>query len=176
MSFITSLEDKKWWKAILSFQKLILIITSLVIAVVVSIGVIMRYVFEVNFFGQEELLTLFALWLYWVGGIYGSYEQSQIGADIVISLTKSWKAKKAIQIIIFVISMIVCGFFIAWGIDYTAWSLENNAVSPGLKIPLITSKITMLVGFVFIFLYTLYNLLLTLTRGKDYFEGKEEEK
>ena len=176
MSFITSLEDKKWWKAILSLQKIILIVTSLVIAVVVAIGVILRYVFEINFFGQEELLTLFALWLYWVGGIYGSYEQSQIGADIVVSLTKNWKAKKIIQLIIFIISMVVCAFFIRWGIDYTIWSLENNAVSPGLKIPLITSKITMLAGFIFIFLYTLYNFLLTISRGKEYFESKEAEK
>lgn len=174
MAFVRSLETKGWWKAILSVQKWLLIITSLVIAIIVTIGVIMRYVFDANFFGQEELLTLFAMWLYWIGGIYGCYEQSQIGADIVISSVKNWHAKKIIQLIIHIISIIVCIVFIYWGIDYLAFSLKNFAVSPGLKIPLITTKITMMTGFVFILFYTVYHTILTIGSKKEDYEDKED--
>ncbi|MGI6065171.1 MAG: TRAP transporter small permease [Bacillota bacterium] len=166
---ITSLEEKSWWKAILSVEQAILITTSLLAAGIVTVGVIMRYILHVNFFGQEEILTVVAMWLYWVGGIYGSYTNTHISADLADSFIKNWKIRKTINIFVLLISIGVVGCFVFWGYSYTAWVIDLGGLSTGLKIPLIFSKVTMFLGFVFMGLYSVYHLIrVAQTKESDY--------
>ena len=50
---------------------------------VIFAAVVMRYCFKLDFFGSEEIILLFAWWMYFLGGIGGSQEDSQIKADMV---------------------------------------------------------------------------------------------
>jgi TRAP-type C4-dicarboxylate transport system permease small subunit len=156
---ITSLEKKSWWKALAATENAILIITSILAASVVTIGVIMRYILHINFVGQEEILTVVAMWLYWVGGIVGSRTNTHISADLTDIFIKDWKKRKVINIISLVISFLVICVFTVWGWQYTAFSMKLSGVSTGLKIPLIISKITLFIGFVLMGLYTLYHII-----------------
>lgn len=166
---VTSLEEKKWWKAILSVEQAILISTSLLAAGIVTIGVIMRYILHLNFFGQEEILSVVAMWLYWVGGIYGSYTNTHISADLTDSFIKSWKIRRIVNIFVLLVSIGVISAFVIWGFSYTTWIIDLHGVSTGLKIPLILSKGTMFLGFVFMGLYSVYHLIrVAQTKESDY--------
>ena len=66
------IEEMGFWKFIVAIEEYILVITSFVAACIVAIGVFTRYVLGIDFFGQEEIITLIAMWLYWIGGVYGS--------------------------------------------------------------------------------------------------------
>ncbi len=156
---ITVLEEKKWWKALLSIQGAILVTTSLLAAGIVTIGVVMRYILKVNFFGQEEILSVVSMWLYWVGGIYGSYTHTHISADLADTYIHSWKIRKILRIVVLVISLAVTAIFAFWGYQYTAWIWNLGGRSAGLKIPLILSKGTMFVGLLFMGLYSIYHLI-----------------
>ena len=59
--------NKKMVEGSLSLENAILIITSILVATIVTIGVIMRYILHINFIGEEEILAVLAMWLYWVG-------------------------------------------------------------------------------------------------------------
>lgn len=153
----------------MSVEHAVLITASLLAAGIVTAGVIMRYVLHLNFFGQEEILTVVAMWLYWVGGIYGSYTNTHIRADLADTFIKSWKAKKILNIIVMLISIGVIGVFTYWGYSYTVWIANLDGLSAGLKIPLIISKVTMFIGFVFMGIYSVYHLIrVAQTKESDY--------
>lgn len=153
----------------MSVEHAILIIMSVLTALIVTIGVIMRYVLHLNFVGQEEILTVVALWLYWVGGINGSLTNTHISADLTETFIKSWKGRKIINILVLLISIGVISVFVYWGYDYTAWSMKLGGLSTGLKIPLIISKIIMFIGFVFMGLCSVYHLIRVIqTKESDY--------
>lgn len=162
MSFTDKLSKNFVFKALLNIESAILVITTILAAGIVFIGVVLRYVFKSNFFGQEEVLCVVAMWLYWVGGIYGSYEDSHIKGDMLSSLFKTPKAKKIIKLITLGISFVVTVIFSVWGFQYMAFNLKYKAVSTGLKIPLWYSQIPLLIGFILMGLYTLFVILRVL--------------
>lgn len=167
MQLVEKIEHNIVFRALLNVEKTIMIITSIVTACVIFAGVAMRYVFKANFFGQEEILCVVAMWLYWVGGIYGSYEGSHIKGDMLASLFKTARAKKTIELIIQGISFMVIFVFCIWGIEYMQFNLRFHAVSTGLKIPMAYSQMPILVGFILMELYTAFNFIRVLL-DKDY--------
>jgi TRAP-type C4-dicarboxylate transport system permease small subunit len=71
------------WNGLLYFQKGFIIIAGCVVVVLIFIEVMLRYVFGSPLFGVEELVTLIAMWLYFLGASYGAYERSHIKAELV---------------------------------------------------------------------------------------------
>jgi len=147
------------FKYLLSIEKFILVTTSLLAAGIVAVGVFTRYILGIDFFGQEEIITVIAMWLYWIGGIYGSYEDSHIQADLLSSYVKNKKFLKIQRILVLLITIIVLAVFSYWSFDYIKWSIGSNAKSVGLKIPLIISQIPLCVGFTMMLGYTVYHFI-----------------
>ena len=172
MSFIQKLENNIVFRGLLNVQNVILIVTTILAGGVVFAGVVLRYVMQSNFFGQEEIIAVIAMWMYWVGGIYGSYENSHIKGDMLSSFFKSAKVKKGIELVIHLISFVVILFFIRWGCEYMAFNLKFSAVSTGLKIPMAWSQWPLLIGFIFMELYTVFTFFRVLL-DKDF--GKDPE-
>ncbi|MBP3319688.1 MAG: TRAP transporter small permease subunit [Ruminiclostridium sp.] len=178
MAFMQKLENNIVFRGLLNVQNVILIITTILAGGVVFAGVVLRYVMQSNFFGQEEIIAVIAMWMYWVGGIYGSYENSHIKGDMLSSFFKSAKAKKIIELIIQVVSFVVILVFCMWGVEYMSFNLKFSAVSTGLKIPMAWSQWPLLLGFIFMELYTVFNffrVLLDKDFGKEPPEITEEE-
>ena len=59
----------------------IMIGSSIILTIMIGVSVYIRYVLHDSFRGNEELITLFAMWLYWIGAAYGSYEDTHITAS-----------------------------------------------------------------------------------------------
>ena len=169
---IEKIQNNIVFRLLLKVQVVIMVITSILAAGFVFAGVFLRYVLKGNFFGQEEILCVVAMWLYWVGGIYGSYEGSHIKGDMLSSFFKTPKAKKIIELITLGISFVVILVFCKWGFEYMAFNLKFKAVSTGLKIPLYYSQFPLLIGFIMMEFYTAFNFLLVLL-DKDF--GKQTD-
>ena len=73
----------KIWKGLLSIQRGFIIIAGCVVIVLIFVEVMLRYVFGSPLFGVEEMVTLIAMWLYFLGAAYGAYERSHIKAELV---------------------------------------------------------------------------------------------
>ncbi len=171
MSIMDKIQNSIIFRALLKMESAVMIITSVLAAGIVFAGVIMRYVLKLNFFGQEEVLCVVAMWLYWVGGIYGSYEGSHIKGDMLSTLFKSPTSKKVIELIIQGVSFVVILVFCIWGFEYMAFNLKFGAVTTGLKIPMSFSQMPLLVGFILMELYTVFNFFRVLL-DKDFGKAK----
>lgn len=164
---VTNIEQTRLWKILDMAQKVILITANMSAALVVAIGVFTRYVLKIDFFGQEEIVTVIAMWLYFIGGVRGSFEDSHIQADVVSTLVKDPKIKKGIAVFVKAVSVAVLVVLSKWSIDYAMWSFESHALSTGLKIPLILSQGALMVGFIFMAIYTIYHLLVEITKKTE---------
>lgn len=71
------------WKAFLKIERFVMVLASVAIVLTIVINVVCRYVFHITFNGYDEIVVILALWLYYVGGLYGSYEDCQIKADVL---------------------------------------------------------------------------------------------
>ena len=161
-----SIENSFIWKFIVRIEEAVLIITSSLAVLLLVAGVFTRYVLKSDIFGLEEIMTVVAMWLYWMGGIYASYEDSHIKADIGEVLIKSAKWRKIHNVIVQVITLFGLVVFTKWGLDYLQWNLTVPGKSPGLGVPLIISQIPLTIGFIMMSLYSVYHLVRTFIPAK----------
>lgn len=162
MGLMNKIKNNLLFRGLVNVEVVIMVVTSILAAGVVFVGVVLRYVLKSNFFGQEEILCIIAMWLYWMGGVYGTYENSHIKGDLLSSLFRSPKAKKAIELVILIVSFVTILIFIIWGWEYMSFNLAFRAVSTGLKLPLWWSQIPLLIGFILMELYTVYHFFRVL--------------
>ena len=155
--------EKKIFRPIIGIQKGILIITSSLAVLIIVYNTIDRYIIQRGFFGMEELIIITAMWLYWVAGMQASYEASHIKGDVVNIFIKSEKGRKIVALIAQGLTVFGLFFWMRWGLDYYAWITgRGQAVTQGLRIPMITSQFPLILGFCSMFLYSIYHFVKTL--------------
>ena len=109
------IEEFFWWKAFVAFNRGLLLFCCLSAVGTIFASVLLRYVFKSDLYGLEEIVTLATMWLYFMGGVDGSYEDSHIDADVLSLAIKSEKTKRILKIIIKAICLIVSIFFCKMG-------------------------------------------------------------
>jgi len=160
MKKVKPIEEWLIWKLCEKAMKWILIIASVVLICVVGATVFIRYCLSGDFFGSDEIITLFAMWLYWLGGAYGSYEGSHITADLTNLFIKNEKALHGVHIFVNAMNVIITGIFSYWAIfNYALWNISSGKVTSGLSIPFVWSDIAITVSFVLMFIYSVYHLV-----------------
>jgi TRAP-type C4-dicarboxylate transport system permease small subunit len=157
-----SIEKTFAWKAVIRLNQAILVMASIAIVVIIVAGVYVRYVLKSDIFGIEEILVIVAMWLYWMAGVYASYENTHLRADIIEHLIKSNKKRKIYSIVVQVITIASIALFTKWGLDYAAWNIQLGATTPGIGLPLLISQIPLTISFCMMLLFSLYHLYRTI--------------
>lgn len=147
------------WNGLLRIQTFILIVSGLVIILGISLVVLFRYLLKLDLFGMEEIITLFAFWLYFMGSAYGAYERSHISADIINAYVRHEKTRYALKALTSLFTAALCLMFTKWAWDYVSWTFKTNPKSTALNIPLIYTQAAILVGFVLMSFYFIVHLL-----------------
>ena len=107
IKFGAKFENTGFWKILKSLIEWLMIICSVGCSGVIIISTIMRYFFTKNWYGSDEIILMFAFWLYFMGAAYGSYENSHIKADIVASLAKNIRRKDILSLLAQVVLVVV---------------------------------------------------------------------
>ena len=132
MSFIKSVfKGIDWFLA--NFMKTIIICVTLMAIGTMFLQVVARYVFQISITGLDELAGHTAVWLYLMGAAYGSYDRSQIKADIVEMLIKNPRILGAVRALAAAVSLVVSSYMVVWSINYVSWSLAKHEVTPALR-------------------------------------------
>ncbi len=141
------------WNGLLSLQRNIMFYFSLIIAVSITVGAILRYVFKTNLYGMEEIIAIFAFWLYFVGGAYGAYEDSHIKADVVSSFVSNKKLKFSLIAFSTGATALFCivGIYLAWGM--LSFSFLRGTQTPVWRVPLWIPQGSVFFGFVLMAFY-----------------------
>lgn len=166
-----TLEETKFWKYLLRTEKALIIFCSVITVLLIGASVFMRYILKKNFYGNEEIIILFAFWLYFLGGAYGSFENTHIKADIAQVYIKNKRVKDSVSLIASMVTVLVNIVFVKWSYEYVAWDFIKMPLTTGLKIPLIIPHAAILVGMALMLFYHTYYLIRDF---KLYFSGEPE--
>lgn len=150
------LDETMFWKGLLVFVRIAMIVCSVVTTTVIIIGCIMRVIFHTDFYGIDDIILLFAFWLYFMGAVHGSYENSHIKADIVPALMKNLRLKDIIGLIAQVILIIVSIILLVWAWNYFLAGVIEMPRTTALKIPYAIPRFAIFLGMLIMSFYHIF--------------------
>ncbi|MCG8533191.1 MAG: TRAP transporter small permease [Desulfovibrionales bacterium] len=141
------------WKGLDLFQKTVMASTSILIVGMICYTIIVRYVFGSDFYGSEELISMLAFWLYFMGAAQGSREKSQISADLLSCYIKNARLRGGVLLVKDCITCGICLLFTFWALQFVSWALVMNPKSPVFRLPMLIPQAAVGLGFVLMSLY-----------------------
>ncbi len=153
---------------LLSVKKYILAGFSLVMAFVFFFIVILRYLFETDLFAYEEWVLMIAFWVYFLGGAVGSYENTHVKADFLLSLIDNVRTKWIVVNITLAIEVMI-----GLVLSYWSWLMVKEEIdaypfwqtTTGLELPFFIPKLGIFLGFALMTFYTALHIYSGLRDG-----------
>ena len=155
------------WKWLLNIERFVMVFSSIAIILTIVWGVVCRYFLKINFAGSDELLVILALWLYYIGGLYGSYEDSHIKADVLSIFIQKDVIIYILNIVVKAISLATSVYLAIWAYEYLQLSLKLGGVTTAYKLPMLCSRLAIVVGYIAPVIYNIYHLFLAITSKKQ---------
>jgi TRAP-type C4-dicarboxylate transport system permease small subunit len=141
------------WKGLGLFQKFVMASTSIIIVGMICYTIMIRYIFGSDFYGSEELISMLAFWLYFMGAAQGSREKSQISADLLSCYIRNPHLRGAVLLLKDAITCAVCILFTVWALQFVSWALVMNPRSPVFRLPMLIPQAAVGLGFILMSLY-----------------------
>ncbi|MEE4166839.1 MAG: TRAP transporter small permease subunit [Desulfocapsaceae bacterium] len=141
------------------FFKYTLTILISTVAAMEFYQVIMRYIMELPVMGLEELLVYPTLWLYILGSVNASREDTQIKANVLDVFLKTARSKLIVRVIADLLSVIVACWLTFWAWDYFKYAQRVWKESPTLYIPTFYSECALFIGLVLMTFYAAWYLV-----------------
>lgn len=158
------LEKTKFWWILQKFLRFGLIVTSVAVTLITFGSVVMREL-NMNFLGYEEILIIFAFWLYMFGTAYGSFEKSHITADIIVVMMPEGLVKDIVQLLRNILTVVLGIVFLLWAYQLVNWTIIIDSRTPVWRIPMTVSQASMLFGLV---VASFYNLVYLYNEVKSF--------
>lgn len=137
----------------------LIILGGVLITLTVVLQVILRYIFKVPLFGLEEFSRLVAVWVYFLGAIFGTKWDSHVQGDVAGRLFQTQRSRSVIKSLVWALSLVVSLLFLYHSAAYSIWLYATGERTTGLWWPRIYSVGSMLFGAFFITLYSLANVI-----------------
>ncbi len=148
-----------FWKLLHKTIKWLMIAASVISTTCMVYAVIKRYLFKGNFYGSDEIIMLFAFWLYFMGAAYGSFENSHIKADLLNVYIRNMRVKDGVNLLAQVLTVAVNTIILIWATRYFSTEIRRWGLSTALKIPLVIPKSSVFFGFLMMEFYHMFYLL-----------------
>lgn len=149
------LERTLLWSGLQKLLRIGLVVSSVMVTTITFAAVITRAL-NINFLGYEEILIIFAFWLYMMGAAYGSYERSHITADILVVSMPDNVARAIVTMLRNLLTLGLGIVFLVWAYQLFDWTIEMQQKTPVWRIPMTVSQSSLLFGLGII---TFYNLV-----------------
>ncbi|TCP44221.1 TRAP transporter small permease [Rhodovulum marinum] len=140
------------------FAKYLLTALICIVALGQFVQVITRYVLEIPVMGLEETMLYPTLWLYILGAVNASRENSHIRANVLEIFLSTRLQHIVLAILGEIISLIVGFWLLYWAWDFTRYSWRVWKESPTLYIPTFYSDVALVVGLALMMAYTAMHL------------------
>ncbi len=172
---MNKIKDSFLWRALDKTMSFILVASSVILTVMIGICVFVRYILHSDIYGSDEIITLFALWLYWIGAAYGSLEDSHITADMLDLFVTNPKILRMKNIFVKGFTTVTAGILAYWGVGkYLVFNIQNFGYTTALKIPTLLTTSAISIGLFLCFLYSLFHFIAAiLSKPEDYQHGEE---
>ncbi|KZL89834.1 TRAP transporter small permease [Clostridium magnum] len=147
-----------------------LLLISLIL--LVSIQIILRYVFKSPLLGIEEMMIFPTIWLYLLGGASASLEEKHIECGMLDSMIKSPIKLQMTAVIKNLISIIVCIILCWLSFDFFSYSLKMWKLSGTLSIPMFFGESSFFISILLMAIYSIFELIKNVNK---YCNMKEKE-
>ncbi len=134
-------------------MRTIIIAITIMASCTMLLQVIARYVFEIAISGLDEITGHTAVWLYMMGAAYGSFDRSQIKAEMAHLVVKNERILNLIRAFATLIAVVVASYMISWSWEYVQWSLKKHEMTPTLRLPTVIFQVSILIGAVLMVYY-----------------------
>ncbi|TKF02581.1 TRAP transporter small permease [Vibrio kanaloae] len=136
-------------------QKFRYLLTALIasVALMQFVQVVTRYIFEVPIMGLEESMVIPTIWLYMLGAVNASREDSQIRANVLEIFIKSERGHTILALVGEIISFIISSWLTYWAWDYVKYAWRVWKESPTLYIPTFYHECSVFIGLLLITLF-----------------------
>jgi len=142
-----------------SFAKYMLTALICIVALGQFVQVITRYVLQVPVMGLEETMLYPTLWLYILGAVNASREDTHIRANVLEIAIKTERGHTVLAILGEIISLAIGLWLLSWAWDYTEYAWRVWKESPTLYIPTFYSDVALVIGLGLMMLYTATHLV-----------------
>jgi len=139
--------------------KITLALLLLSIAGLQFIQVITRYVFEIPMMGLQDILIYPVIWLYILGSVNASREDTQIRANVLEIFLHAERAKQLQLAIADLISLAIGLWLTYWAWNFAEYSFLVGKESPILYIPTFYADVALFIGLSLMCLFTSVNIL-----------------
>lgn len=164
-------------KRLLKIKSAFLILSTFILALTFFLVVVFRYILESDLFAYEEWLLPMCFWLFFLGSAIGTYDDTQIKADILEEWFKNPRTIWMRRVILTSIELVVTVFLVYWAVlmlrdeiaSYPQWQ-----TTIALRIPFFVPRLGIFVGLVFMALYSALHLYVLLKLGVDAFAKQLE--
>ncbi|MEH6576529.1 MAG: TRAP transporter small permease [Amphritea sp.] len=153
---------------LLRTKEYVLATFSLILAFVFFFVVILRYLFQADLFAYEEWVLIIAFWVYFLGAAMGSYENTHVKADFLLSLIDSVRTKWIVINVTLLIEILIGVVLTYWGWLMLFEEIDaypNWQTTTGLQLPFVLPKLGIFLGFVLMTFYTTLHLYSGLRDG-----------
>ncbi|MBM9606433.1 TRAP transporter small permease subunit [Desulfopila inferna] len=154
------------------FFKYTLTILISTVAAMEFYQVIMRYIFEIPVMGLDEVLVYPTLWLYFLGSVNASREDTQIKANVLDVFLKTDRAKLTVRVVADVMSVVVSCWLTYWAWEYFRYALRVWKESPTLYVPTFYAECSVFIGLV---LMTMYAVAYLVKNIRKLLAGRQAE-
>lgn len=151
-----------------------LLVASLILNVLlVFLQVIMRTVFKNSLTWSEELSRYIFIWQIWLGASIALKYNEHIRVTLILSFFKNQKVQAFITLLADFIWFLFCGYMVLNGKELLVSMAARNAVSSGLRLPLVYVYIVFPVASLLVCIRLLGILAkdVKMLNGKDKKEG-----
>lgn len=137
------------------------LLTGLILSVALGqfVQVLTRYVFQIPVMGLEETMAFPTIWLYILGSVNASRENTHIRANVLEIFIKTDRGHTILAIIGEMISLIVGLWLLSWAWDYTQYAWRVWRETPTLYIPTFYSDVAIVIGLALMMVYTALHLV-----------------
>jgi len=148
------------WNLLLRLQKIVMTVSSMLIVLIIVFSVIARYFFHANLYGYEEIVTIFAFWLYFMGGAYGSYNGTHISADLMNVYLPEGNLKQFVYVIRDIVTIGMAFLFTYYAYDFFMFGFMGPLGtgvalprSPVWRLPMAISYASVFLGYILMSFY-----------------------
>jgi TRAP-type C4-dicarboxylate transport system permease small subunit len=156
-------------------EEYILVITGSAVTLMILANALFRFI-QIDWFGSEELTLFVAAWLYFMGGICASRDNTHICGDMLNMFIANEKIIFVFDIIKNVISIAMASMFSIWIYEFLLWQNHLHSTTPVFKLPIVISLIPIAVFFTFWVIYMVRDLVVLIQNGPQRVEEKNTEK
>ncbi|WP_102225302.1 TRAP transporter small permease [Acidimangrovimonas sediminis] len=136
------------------------VLTALICAVAAGqfVQVITRYVLQVPVMGMDEAMLYPTMWLYILGSVNASRENSHIRANVLEIFLKTPRQHTILAIVADALSLIIGLWLMSWAWSFSEYSWRVWRTSATLYLPTFYADISLVLGMGLMMLFTLIQL------------------